>query len=139
MKIKFKKKRIYINFILGAIWLIIGVFKFIDADKIKWSDYAYIVLGILYIGHNLYDLINQYITIENGTIQKNKLYGFNKSMKLKEIDCIKKYAGDYTLKTPERELKISTQLIDKDSLHTLNKILSALDLPSDKTPFSNAK
>ena len=46
--------------------------------KSRWTDYGYLVIGILYVGHYLYDLKNQYLTIENGTIRKNGLYGFGK-------------------------------------------------------------
>ncbi|MCB4800301.1 hypothetical protein [Neotamlana laminarinivorans] len=137
MKIKFKKKRLYINLILGLVWLALGILNLTEDDKIRWTDYGYLVAGILYIGHYLYDLTNQYLTIENGTIRKNGLYGFGKQINLNEINWIKKFAGDYTLKTHQRELKINTELIDKDSLTELNKILTELNLPPEKTPFAN--
>ena len=88
---------------------------------------------MLYIGHYLYDLTNQYLTIENGTIRKNGLYGLEKKL----INWIKKFVGDYTLKTKKGDLKINTELIDKDSLYELNKILAGLNLPPEKTPFAN--
>ncbi|KRP25815.1 MAG: hypothetical protein ABS28_08480 [Cryomorphaceae bacterium BACL22 MAG-120619-bin32] len=137
MKIKFKKKRLYINLILGIVWLALGILNLNEDDKIRWTDYGYLVAGILYIGHYLYDLTNQYLTIENGTIRKNALYGFRKDINLNEVNWIKKFAGDYTLKTEKKELKINTELIDKDSLTELNKILAELNLPPEKTPFAN--
>nr|WP_299033459.1 hypothetical protein [uncultured Tenacibaculum sp.] len=137
MKIKFKKKRLYINLILGLVWLSLGILNLTEDDKISWTDYGYLVAGILYIGHYLYDLTNQYLTIENGIIRKNGLYGFGKRIYLNEINWIKKFAGDYTLKTEQRELKINTELIDKNSLTELNKILTELNLPPEKTPFAN--
>jgi hypothetical protein len=137
MKRKFKKKRLYINLILGIVWLALGILNLNEDDKIRWTDYGYLVAGILYIGHYLYDLTNQYLTIENGTIRKNALYGFRKDINLNEVNWIKKFAGDYTLKTEKKELKINTELIDKDSLTELNKILAELNLPPEKTPFAN--
>lgn len=92
---------------------------------------------MLYIGHYLYDLTNQYLTIENGTIRKNGLYGLGKKLNLDEINWIIKFVGDYTLKTKKKDLKINTELIDKDSLYELNKILAGLNLPPEKTPFAN--
>lgn len=82
---------------------------------------------MFYIGYYLYDLTNQYLTIENGTIRKNGLYGLGKKLNLDEINWIKKFAGDYTLKTKKGDLKINTELIDKDSLYELNKILAGLN------------
>ena len=137
MKIKFKKKRLRVNLILGIVWIILGTLSIVTDDKIRWTDYGYLVIGILYVGHYLYDLKNQYLTIENGTIRKNGLYGYWKKINLNEINWIKKFAGDYTLKTEKKELKINTELIDENSLTELNKILAELNLPSEKTPFAN--
>ena len=137
MKIKFKKKRLRVNLILGIVWIGIGTLSIVTDDEIRWTDYGYLVIGILYVGHYLYDLKNQYLTIENGTIRKNGLYGFGKKLTLNQIKWIKKFAGDYTLKTEQKELKINTELIDKDSLTELNKILAELNLPAEKTPFAN--
>jgi len=137
MKIRFKKKRLYANLIIGIVWTGLGVFNVLEDDNLRWSDYGYLVIGLLYVGHYLYDLTNQYLTIESGTIRKNGLYGFGKKINLNEINWIKKFAGDYTLKTETKELKINTELIDKNSLTDLNCILEKLNLPADKTPFAN--
>jgi hypothetical protein len=137
MKIKFKKKRLRVNLILGLVWIVLGTLSIVTDDEIRWTDYGYLVIGILYIGHYLSDLTNQYLTIENGTIRKNGLYGYWKKINLNEINWIKKFAGDYTLKTEQKELKINTELIDKDALSELNKILTELNLPPEKTPFAN--
>ena len=103
MKIKFKKKRLRVNLILGIVWIVLGTLSIVTDDKIRWTDYGYLVIGIpLYVGHYLYDLKNQYLTIENGTIRKNGLYGYWKKINLNEINWIKKFAGDYTLKTEEQ-------------------------------------
>lgn len=137
MKIRFKKKRLYIHLILGLAWTVLGVLKILEDKDLGWLDYGFLVIGILYIGHYLYDLTNQYLTVENGTIRKNRLYGLGKKINLDEINWIKTFAGDYTLKTETKELKINTELIDEESLSELNKILGNLNLPSDKTPFAH--
>jgi len=137
MIIKFKKKRLHVNLILGIIWIVFGTLSIVTDDEIRWTDYGYSVIGILYVGHYLFDLTNQYLTIENETIRKNGLFGFGKKLNLNEINWIKKFAGDYTLKTEQKELKINTELIHKDSLIELNNILAELNLPSEKTPFAN--
>ena len=136
MKIRFKKKRLYASLIIGIVWTGLGIFNLITDKHLRWSDYGYLVIGALYIGHYLYDLTFQYLNIENGTIQKNGLYGFRKKMNLNEIHWIKKFAGDYILKTETKELHINTELIDEKSLVELNKILSKLNLPTEKTPFT---
>jgi len=137
MKIKFKKKRLLANLIFGIVWIGLGTLSVVTNDEIHWTDYGYLVIGILYVGHYLFDLTNQYLTIENGTIRKNGLYGFGKEIILNEINWIKKFAGDYTLKTENQELKINTELIEENSLEELNRILGKLNLPAEKTPFAN--
>ena len=47
------------------------------------------------------------------------------------------FAGDYTLKTETKELKINTELIEEKSLSELNSILTELNLSPEKTPFAN--
>ena len=138
MKIRFKKKRLYSNLILGIVWTILGIFNVIDNQSFRWLDYGYLVIGVLYIGHYLFDLSNQYLILENGTIRKNKLYGFGKKINLNEINLIKKFAGDYILKTPTKELIINTELIEEKSLIELNRLLTELNLPREKTPFFNS-
>jgi len=137
VKIKFKRKRLIAHFVLGILWIVIGTLSILTDDKIRWSDYVFLVIGVLYVGHYLYDQKNQYLIIENGTIQQNSLYGFRKKLNLDDINWIKKFAGDYTLKTEQKELKINTELIDKNSLSELNKILAELNLPPEKAAFNN--
>jgi hypothetical protein len=131
MKIRLKKNRFYMNLILGLVWTGLGIFSLMEDDNLRWTDYGYFVAGILYIGHYIYDLSEQYLTIENGTIRKNVLYGFRKKINLNEIYSIKKFGGDYTLKTETKELKINTELIEEKSLTELNSILGKLNLQAD--------
>lgn len=135
MKIRYKKKRFYANLILGIVWIGLGIFAIWEDDNIRWYDYGYIVFGTLYFGLFLFELLNEYLTIENGTIRKNSILG--KRINLNEITEIKKFAGDYTLKTEKQELKIKTELIEKNSRVELIKILEKIKLPVDKTPFAN--
>lgn len=68
----------------------------------------------------------QYLTIEDGVITKNNL--FPKKINLIEITKIKKFSGDYILKTNNGELTINTRLIDKKSLADLDTVLEKLDV-----------
>nr|WP_319401794.1 hypothetical protein [uncultured Carboxylicivirga sp.] len=136
MKIKLKKTRLYTNLILGLVWIILGFFILHTKETYQWSDFLYLVIGLLYIGHYLYDSINQYLIIENGIIRKNVLYDYRKKINLNDINSIKKFAGVYTLKTNNKEFKINTTIIDEDSLEELNKLLGELNLDPSKTLFS---
>lgn len=135
MKIKYKKKRLYANLTIGVVWVILGIINLILEEKIEWNDYGYLAIGVLYIGLFFYEILNQYLTIDQGMIKKHSI--FKKEIHINDITWIKKFAGDYTLKTDTQKLKINTELIEPKSLEELNKILRELNLPAQKTPFAD--
>lgn len=137
MKIRFKKKRIYPNLILGLFWTVLGSYKIIEDDNLRWPDYLYLIAGILFICYFFYDLINQYLTIETGTIRRNIFYGYPQKINLDEVILIKKTAEGYTIQTESQKMKIKTDLIEDNSLAELKNVLELLHLPSERTPFAN--
>lgn len=52
---------------------------------------------------------------------------------MNEIKSIKKFAGDYILKTADKELTINTKIIEPNSLTELNSTLEQLDVESTLT------
>ena len=62
MKIKYSKKRLRTNLILGCAWTILSIAKLFFNEELKWSDYALFVLGLLYFGLYFYEINYQYIT-----------------------------------------------------------------------------
>ncbi|RXJ50048.1 hypothetical protein [Gelidibacter gilvus] len=123
MKIKFKKKRLKYLMIVGIMWVIFGITAVIFfSDNI--FNYGYLILGILYFCVYLFEYNKQYLTIENGTITKNHL--ISKKINLVDIKGIRKFAGDYKLKTDTDELIIDTNLIEENSLVDLESVLNNL-------------
>lgn len=137
MKIRFQKFRLYINLTIGITWIIIGSLSLYDSNFTKWYYFVFMILGILYIGHYLYDLKHQYLTIENGTITKNILYGFKNKIELDEIQQIQKVNGNYILKSETQKMKIKLDLIDNSSLNKLIEVLKNLNLPSERSFLVN--
>ena len=125
MKIRFTKKRLKHYLIFGIIWLVFGTTAVIFNSE-NVFNYGYIIIGILYFGTYLFENNKHYLTIENGTISKNHL--IPKKINLNEIKRIKKFAGDYILKTDSTELRINTELIEEKSLAELNTVLENLNL-----------
>lgn len=126
MKIGYKKRHLNVNLILGIVWFIwffVGVF---EKEKPNWTDYGWIVISLLYLGLYFYQRNYKYLTIENGIITVNGPFG--KKLNLTEIKRIKKFAGDYILKTDKKELIINTQIIDPNSLAELNAELEKLNV-----------
>jgi hypothetical protein len=126
MKIGYKKRHININLIIGIGWLIFGLLSLNYNGENRWTDYGYIVLAILYLIIYFNQNHNKYITIQNGILKINGSFG--KKINLTEIKRIKKFAGDYILKTDKKELTINTQIIDPKSLAELNAELEKLNV-----------
>ncbi len=126
MTLKFKNNRLRINLGLGIVWIALGIFSLLTKDSVTWTDFGYLAVGILYIGLYIYEMSNQYLTIDNDTIKRNGLFG--KKINLKDIHRIKKLYGHYTLITKTQELKINIEWMDKESKIELERILNQLEL-----------
>jgi len=126
MRIRYKKRNLNINLILGVFWLIFGLLNLNYNQENFWGDYAYLLFGILYLIFYFYQKQYKYLTIKNGILKINSPLG--KTINLSEIKRIKKFAGDYILKTDKKELIINTQIIDPNSLTELNAELKNLNV-----------
>jgi hypothetical protein len=129
MKIKYRKKRLNFSLIFGILWLSISLLGIFTKENSSWTDYGFLIISFLYLGTYLYEKKNQYMTIENGVISVNK--PFENKINLTEIKQIKKFAGDYTLKTDKAELTINTHIIEPNSLSELDAVLEKLNVESD--------
>jgi hypothetical protein len=73
-----------------------------------------------------YEKKNQYLTLDAHFLSLNQPFG--KKIELSELIQIKKFAGDYILKTAKTELRINTQIIDSKSLSELDAELNKLNV-----------
>ena len=126
MRIDYKKRHLNINLILGIVWLTFGLLNLNYDRENRWTDYGYLVFGILYLILYFYQKQYKYLAIENGTLKINGSFG--KKVYLTDIKRIKKFAGDYIIKTDKKELTINTQIIDPKSLTELNAELEKLNV-----------
>lgn len=138
MIIKFSKRRLYAHLFLGLIWASIGIYYlFFSTDFPIWIGILYMILGAYYLFYSIYDFNHPYISIEEGIIKRNKLYGLKNKIKLDEVEEIQKTQGGYLLKSKTAELKINTSLISNEKLLELIILFKSLDLPADKTFLPN--
>lgn len=126
MKIKYKKTTWIVNLIAALVWLFyFGIIVF-EKEEPNWINYGWIVISLIYFGLYFYQVKYDYITIENDTIRVHGPLG--KKLKLKDIKRIRKFAGDYILKSDQTEITINTKIIDSDALHKLNTELEKLNM-----------
>ncbi|HCQ17506.1 MAG TPA: hypothetical protein DIU20_14655 [Cryomorphaceae bacterium] len=134
MKIRYSKTRLQWNkhsgtwMFISAVCITIGS-RFIWAEDIGVDIISSILLGsgLAFLISFFYENSHQYLTIKDDFIQKNSL--LPRRLNLSEITSVKKFARDYTLKTPEREMVIDTQIIDPESLEELDRVLDKLSVP----------
>lgn len=134
MKIRYSKERLNSNYKLGLYFVIAGTLLtitftiFSDSNKFELdsSGIGLIIAGFFSLMHYYYEKKKQYLTIKNGVLTKNTL--IPKNVNLNEIRRIKKFAGDYKLKTNKAEFVIDTHIIDSNSLTELNAELEKLNV-----------
>ena len=125
MKIRYKKKQVKLNLIMGIFWLIYGIVLVVFNEDMNWVDYVWFVFSGIYLIIYFYQKKEKYLTLENGFIKQN--WPFGKKMNLNEIKRIRHFAGDYILKSDNKELTINIQLIDEESLLELKTELKKLN------------
>lgn len=125
MKIQFRKKHFIYFLVLGLLWLILGsALRILEPEHLY--SYGYIVMGAIHIGVYIFMKNKQYLSIRDGVLTKNNFSP--KRINLTEIITVKKFAGDYILKSKHEELTINTHLIDKKSLAELDNELGKLNV-----------
>ena len=126
MNIHYRKKQRKVYLISGIGWLVIGIIQVTFDEKLKGFNFGWFILSGVYLIMYFYQKRGKYLTLENGIINVNGPFG--KKLILTEVKRIKKFAGDYILKTDEKELTINTQIIDPNSLVELNAELEKLNV-----------
>jgi hypothetical protein len=125
MKIGHKKRQLNINLIFGFIWLTYFIIR-LFIGEVHWIDYGWIFISLAYFINYFYQKKYKYVTIENGIINVNGPLG--KKLNLNEVKRVKKFAGDYIIKTDKKELTINTQIIEPNSLAELKTELEKLNV-----------
>ncbi|MDY3520897.1 hypothetical protein PG614_10465 [Riemerella anatipestifer] len=125
LEFAFTNKRLYMNLILGILWLGIGISYFIEQDdKIKYKPYVVLILGIAYILLSLYEFKQKYFII---TVDKIKINSIpSKEINLNELTELKYYGDDYTFKTPKKSLKIVKSQINKKQISEFENFFNNL-------------
>ncbi|MFC5194368.1 hypothetical protein ACFPH8_03405 [Bizionia hallyeonensis] len=127
LTIKYKKKRLYANLILGLVWTGLGVFNIWESDNTRWSNILTLLIGIIYIGMSLWEFKKQYLTITDIFIKENSLFG--KKLLFKDLTHIKKFTDEYTLKTQDKTLGINSSLMDHESKIVFENFIATIEFP----------
>jgi hypothetical protein len=127
MKIAYKKRRIRASLFVALLWIswiVIEIFAFdLLSNRIEFIGDLLILMPFFVM--YFYQMYYNYLTIENDQINVGGPLG--KSLVCSEVTQIRKYAGDYFLKAGNKELKISSQMMDADSIPLVEDELKKLN------------
>lgn len=125
IQLEYSKKQLRYSWMFGILWMLIFAFYFIFRKE-SYFGYAYLAIGILFLGTYIYKKTVHYATIKNGILIKKSI--FSKRIKLDQITDVRYFAGKYSLMTDASEITINTMLLDKKSIDDLKKIIHQLNL-----------
>lgn len=132
MKIKYSKRRLFSNFLLGALFTLWGAVKWFEGTA-SYFTYFQLAFGILVVGSYFFERRNQYLRIKKGFLTKNSFRG--KTIQLDEVEKIQSFPGKIKLFTSEEEISINTGIIEEESLKDLYRLLGSLELEPKENPF----
>lgn len=131
MIVKYRRKRIWKELLLGTLFFILGIY-FAVSEPENTFRYGFILVGLLHLISGIYQLNVPYLRFDNGKVTRSGL--ISRSISLSEVARIRKFAGDFSLYTAEKKLKINSELVSKDQMKELDELMRSLEVPLDETP-----
>lgn len=131
MTIPYNQKVRRKELIFGSIFLVTGIaFLWNGSDSI--FRYGFLLVGLLHLASGFFQIKVPYIKEENGILTRAGL--FPKTIRLSEVEKIRKFAGDYTLFSAQKKLKINSALVDNRHIEQQQNLMESLSVPVDETP-----
>ena len=112
MTLKLAKKTHILSLVLCVVWLVLGIFSFIENDGL-FSKYSYLFVGLLYLGMVVYNYRRQYGKLENDVLVINGWK--SKQLDLTKLTEVSHFAGDLILKSNQQQVTIGKNTITPDS------------------------
>ncbi len=112
MTLKLAKNTHILSLVLCVVWLVLGIFSFIENDGL-FSKYSYLFVGLLYLGMVVYNYRRQYGKLENDVLVINGWK--SKQLDLTKLTEVSHFAGDLILKSNQQQVTIGKNTITPDS------------------------
>lgn len=114
------------SLVVGAVLIITSGFMKDNIKSIIISiSLGQLTLGVFYIFYYFFERKNQYLTITDNQIIRNRI--FPKKIEKSRIDSIKYHAQKYKLYYGLKHFTIDTSIIDHESKEVLKKELQSID------------
>lgn len=133
IKINYSKSRIkgskisaFLFLLFGIIFIIISPYLENDFKSIMRSvGFGQISVGVFYIFYYLFERKNQYLTITDNQIIRNRI--FPEKINKDKIQSIQYHAKKYTLNLEYKKFIIDTYIINPDSIEVLKSELQKIE------------
>lgn len=126
MKFSHNSKKIYFSLGLGILWLVIFVMRVSQNGQLRPLDFLWLFMSLMYFGLFYYQRTYGYVRIKDGIIEIDGPLG--KKVSIGDVKRIRKFAGEYILKTDPKEYRINTQLMEASIKEALTQELEKLDV-----------
>jgi len=133
LRYNLKNQRYFI--IAGALFILFFVIELIASNEIKYFNIA---LALLYIATYFYHKKVPFLTIQKGVLKQH--WWFGKRIDSKDINEIKYFAGEYIVRSAQKEIRIDTHLIDpRDQPLLTNFLRTHQDKWVNAMPFAESQ
>lgn len=112
--IAYSNRRLYMNLFMGIAWGSFSIIKFNSTEKIDWTAYGLLILGICYIAMFIYEYTQKYLLIDKDKIRENSLP--SKEILMDEIKEVNYFAGDFVFKGGRKSIRITKSQINQKQL-----------------------
>lgn len=122
MKIYYNKKRMVLMPILATAFVLIGITPFFIADTS--FNIGFLVIGVAYLGIHFYNLKRQYADITEDRIRLNAIPA--RTIYFNDITEVRKFAGDFIIRAGKKEIVMSSDAMEADSVSEMEALFERL-------------
>jgi len=125
--LKYTKKHLRANLIMGIVWLIIGMLGIVlGSGSLTWLNSFYFLLGAYSIVAFYWAKRRHYITITNSSIKLNRIKLFEKEIKIQNITRINRFAGEITIFSEKNKIVVVRDVMTEESKTDLDNLLKPI-------------
>ena len=125
MIVKYKASKVQMELILGILWLIMTIANWFVNNSLLLSV-IFSLTTILYLGQYFHNKKHQYLSIENNIVTRHlfpkKRFDLNHLIRIN-----RNRNGIKLISESQDDLKITTSIIDEESLKYLNSFLEKIE------------
>lgn len=119
IRVRYNQRQAKNALILGVVFLALGL----TAMAFGFSQVYFLVgMGSFYIGTYFYKRKRFYLVLKDGVLKKD----FGATIAIEDVIQTRTFAGDFIFKSKDKEMVLDRNLIDKESIVTVEKLIATI-------------